>query len=510
MNVCVPCDSTAVSIGADEVADALTRNDPAITVKRTGSRGLYWLEPMVEVERDGQRIGYGPVTAGDIPGLLDALRSGDTGHPLCVGDVEALLESQGQRRLTLRRTGVVAPGEWADYVANGGTEGLRKALDMEPQSIVDAVKESGLRGRGGAGFPTGIKWQTVHDAEATPKYIVCNADEGDSGTFADRMLMEGDPLALLEGMTIAGLAVGAEQGYIYLRSEYPDAHRMLERALESARTNGMLGDSVLGSGRAFDIEVRIGAGAYICGEETSLLESLEGKRGMIRFKPPLPAIQGFLSRPTVVNNVITLGTVPTILAEGAEVHSSLGMNKSRGTLTIQLCGNVARPGLYEIPFGVTLGHVINDLGGGCASGRPPRAVQVGGPLGAYMPVERFDTPMAYEEFGEAGGMIGHGGVVVFDDTVDMAAQARFALEFCSIESCGKCTPCRIGSVRGQEVIDRITDDDDREANIALLRELCETMIEGSLCAHGGMAPYPVLSALNHFPDDFEPRTTAAV
>lgn len=508
MKIFVPCDSTAVSIGADEVAALLGGSGSDLEVVRTGSRGLYWLEPLIEVEHDGRRIGYGPVSSDDVAGLLPALRAGAGEHALRLGDVDELLSAQGQQRLTLALTGVVTPGEWDDYVAHGGTEGLRQALALAPQQIVDAVKASGLRGRGGAGFPTGMKWQTTHDAEAKPKHIVCNADEGDSGTFADRMLMEGDPLRLLEGMTIAALAVGAERGYIYLRSEYPDARRMLERALAAARASGMLGADILGSGRSFDIELRMGAGAYIAGEETSLLESLEGKRGEIRYKPPLPAVQGFMARPTVINNVITLATVPAILAGGADAHQALGLNKSRGTLTIQLCGNIARPGLYELPFGATLGHVVNELGGGCSSGRPARAVQVGGPLGAYVPAEHFDTPLAYEEFAEQQAMIGHGGVVVFDDTVDMAAQARFAMEFCAIESCGKCTPCRVGAVRGQEVIDRITANQDREANIDLLRELCETMIQGSLCAHGGMAPYPVLSALNHFPGDFEPRRAA--
>lgn len=509
MKIFLPCDSTAVSIGADEVAAELGaaagREGFDLELVRTGSRGLYWLEPLLEIERDGCRIGYGPVTASDVPRLMSSLRSGNEQDPLCVGDVDSLLESQGQQRVTFGRCGVIAPADWDAYVTHGGIAGLRRALELDPQAIVDAVKDSALRGRGGAGFPTGIKWQTVHDAEAATKYVVCNADEGDSGTFADRMLMEGDPLCLLEGMTIAALAVGAERGYIYLRSEYPDACRTLERALSVARENGMLGEAVLGSAKAFDIELRMGAGAYICGEETSLLESLEGKRGMIRYKPPLPAVQGFMNKPTVVNNVLTLGTVSAILANGAGAYSELGLNKSRGTLAVQLCGNVKRPGLFELPFGATLDHLVTELGGGSASGRPVRAVQVGGPLGAYMPAALFDTPLAYEEFAERKGMIGHGGVVVFDDAVDMAAQARFALEFCAIESCGKCTPCRIGSVRGQEVIDEITADHDRAANIELLRELCDTMIHGSLCAHGGMAPFPVLSALDHFPDDFERR-----
>lgn len=512
MKIHISKDSASVSIGADETAQALAKHaseSTEVEIVRTGSRGFYWLEPMVEIEHEGRRLGFGPIMAADVPQLIRTIEGGHfDSHPAFVGDIDALLREQGQRRLTFARCGVIAPTDWGAFVAHGGSAGLRAALENSGQAIVDAVKESGLRGRGGAGFPTGIKWQTVHDTAADTKYVVCNADEGDSGTFADRMIMEGDPFTLLEGMAIAGVSVGAEHGLIYLRSEYPDAECTLNAALDVARDNGMLGHDVFGSGKNFDIELRVGAGAYICGEETSLLESLEGKRGLVRFKPPLPAIQGFMGKPTVINNVITLATVPSILAQGASNYHDLGLNKSRGTLTIQLCGNVARPGLYEMPFGVTLEHLINGIGGGTASGRPARAVQVGGPLGAYLPAEHFDTPMAYEEFAERKAMIGHGGVVVFDDTVDMAQQARFAMEFCDIESCGKCTPCRVGSVRAQEVIDRIMADDDREANIALLRELCDTMINGSLCAHGGMAPFPVLSALNHFSDDFGPRSAA--
>jgi formate dehydrogenase iron-sulfur subunit len=510
MNVYIAKDSAAVSIGANETAQALAEHSVEIDIVRTGSRGFYWLEPMVEIEHEGRRIGFGPIEPADAASLVAALASGElASHPRYLGDIDYLLREQGQRRLTFARCGVIAPTDWDAFVAHGGSAGLRAALDNSGQAIVDAVKASGLRGRGGAGFPAGIKWQTVHDAPATPKYVVCNADEGDSGTFADRMLMEGDPLTLFEGMAIAGVAVGAQRGLIYLRSEYPDAERTLRDALDVARANGLLGGDVLGSGKAFDIELRVGAGAYICGEETSMLESLEGKRGLVRFKPPLPAIQGFMSQPTVINNVITLASVPSIIAQGAASYHDLGVNKSRGTLTIQLCGNVARPGLYEMPFGLTLGHLINELGGGSASGRPVRAVQVGGPLGAYVPAKHFDTPMGYEEFAEHDAMIGHGGVVVFDDSVDMAQQARFAMEFCYLESCGKCTPCRVGSVRAQEVIDRIVADDDRAANIALLRELCDTMINGSLCAHGGMAPFPVLSALNHFSEDFGARAAVS-
>ncbi|HYW04258.1 MAG TPA: NADH-ubiquinone oxidoreductase-F iron-sulfur binding region domain-containing protein [Gammaproteobacteria bacterium] len=513
MKLFLSCDSTAVSVGAGRVAGALANaagsDDDALELVRTGSRGLYWLEPLVELEHEGTRHGFGPVAPEDVARILAAVRSGRLDDPLYVGDVDALLASQGQRRVTFARCGRIDPTSWDDYAANGGLAGLRKALETAPGDIVASVEESGLRGRGGAGFPTGTKWRTVAETAGSPRYVVCNADEGDSGTFADRMLMEGDPLCLIEGMIIAGLAVGAEKGFIYLRSEYPDARRTLAQAIDLARRSGMLGASVLGSGRAFDVELRIGAGAYICGEETSLLESLEGKRGMIRYKPPLPALDGLLGCPTVMNNVITLATVPAILADGPEMYAGLGSGRSRGTLTVQLCGNVARPGLYELPFGATLEHLVNDLGGGAATGRPVRAVQVGGPLGAYFPVSLFDTPLDYEAFAAREGMLGHGGVVVFDDTVDLLAQARFAMEFCAIESCGKCTPCRIGSTRGVEVLDRIRSGRDTDANLALIEDLCEVMLEGSLCALGGLTPYPVRSALRHFPEDFKRTARAA-
>ena len=369
------------------------------------------------------------------------------------------------------------------------------------------VKASGLRGRGGAGFPTGIKWETVRTAPGDRKYIVCNADEGDSGTFADRMIMEGDPFSLIEGMVIAGLGTGATKGYVYLRSEYPDAIEVMEAACAIAREAGLLGASVLGQGPAFEIEVRVGAGAYVCGEETSLLNSLEGKRGVVRAKPPLPALEGFLGRPTVVNNVISLATVPVIFERGAEHYASFGLGRSRGTIPVQIAGNVRHGGLFETAFGMPLGQLVNEVGGGTASGRPVKAVQVGGPLGAYFAPHQFDTPFGYEEFDGQGGLIGHAGIVVFDDTVDMPALARFALEFCAVESCGKCTPCRIGAVRGVEVMDQIIAGD--AGKIALLTDLCDTMKDGSLCALGGFTPYPVMSALQLFPDEFQPRREAA-
>ena len=338
---------------------------------------------------------------------------------------------------------------------------------------------------------------------ADQKYIVCNADEGDSGTYADRLLMEGDPYVLIEGMTIAGLAVGATQGYIYVRSEYPHAIAALEAAIARAREVGWLGADVHGSGRRFDLEVRKGAGAYICGEETSLLESLEGKRGVVRAKPPLPAISGLFGKPTVINNVISLATVPIILAKGAAYYRDYGVGRSHGTLPFQLAGNLKHGGLVEKAFGLTLRDLLYGFGGGSASSRPLRSVQVGGPLGAYLPESQWDVPLDYEAYARISAMIGHGGLVAFDDTVDMARMARYAMEFCAVESCGKCTPCRIGSTRGVETLDKImAGGPAREQQVHLLRDLCDTMLGGSLCALGGMAPYPVLSALNHFPQDF--------
>lgn len=506
IRVYVPADTTAASVGADRVAAAIAaeaeKRGESIELVRNGSRGMFWLEPLVEVETDGERLAYGPVSKSDVPSLFDAgFLDGGT-HRLRLGPTAEIPYFKNQQRLTFARVGLIDPLSIAEYEAHGGLSGLRKAIACEPQQIVAQVKASGLRGRGGAAFPTGIKWQTVLDTPAEQKYIVCNADEGDSGTFADRMLMEGDPYCLIEGMVIAGLAVGATQGYIYLRSEYPRCWQVLNHAISRAREFGMLGPSVLGSGKPFELEVRLGAGSYVCGEETALLESLEGKRGEVRAKPPLPAVSGLFGKPTVVNNVITLASVPIVLACGPEFYHDYGMGRSRGTLTWQLSGNIKRPGLIERAFGLTLKELLYDYGGGSASGRPLRAVQAGGPLGAYVPAEDFDMPLDYEAFVERGAMIGHGGIVAFDDTVNMLEMARFAMEFCAEESCGKCTPCRIGAVRGVEVIDRIKAGTELEKNVQLLESLCDTMQYGSLCAMGGMTPYPVVSALKHFPEDF--------
>jgi formate dehydrogenase iron-sulfur subunit len=509
VTVYVSRDSAARSVGADEVADALQRaadrTGRPIQLVRNGSRGMLWLEPLVEVATPDGRIGYGPITPGQVDDLVDAGLFDAAEHPSRVGVVEELPWMATQDRVTFVRVGVTDPLSPSDYTEHGGLAGLRRALAMSPEDVVAEVTDSGLRGRGGAGFPAGIKWKTVLGCADELKFVCCNADEGDSGTFADRMVMEGDPFLLIEGMTIAAHAVGATEGYVYIRSEYPDAVATMRSAIEIARAQGWLGKGVLGSPLNFELHVRVGGGAYICGEETSMLQSLEGKRGEVRAKPPIPAINGLFGKPTVVNNVLTLTSVPTILADGAQAYQQLGVERSRGTQVFQLGGNIRRGGIVEKAFGVTLGELVNDYGGGSLSGRPVRAVQVGGPLGAYLPTSRFDLPMDYEGFIAAGAMVGHGGIVVFDDTVDMASQARFAMEFCAAESCGKCTPCRVGSVRGVEVIDRITAGEHRDENLALLEDLCDVMTEGSLCAMGGLTPMPVRSAIQHFPDDFYAR-----
>ena len=506
ITVYVPRDAAALSVGADEVADAILAEaiklKKQIRLVRNGSRGMLFLEPLVEVETAKGRVAYGPVTPGDVADLFKAGFLEGKSHKLSHGLTEEIPYFKKQERLTFARCGITDPLSIEDYIKYDGFKGLKKAIEMKPIDIVTEVTTSGLRGRGGAGFPTGIKWKTVHDLKGDQKYIACNADEGDSGTFADRMLMEGDPYCLIEGMTIAAIAGGATKGYIYVRSEYPHAINVLKEAIEIARKANWLGDNIQGSKYSFDLYVRRGAGAYICGEETSMLESIEGKRGIVRFKPPIPAIEGLFGKPTIINNVMSFAAVPIILDKGGEFYKNYGVGRSRGTLAFQIAGNVKQGGLVEKAFGVTTRQLVEDWGGGTATGKPVRAVQVGGPLGAYLPESKFDVPMDYEEFAKVDAMVGHGGLVVFDDTVDMAKMARFAMEFCVIESCGKCTPCRIGSTRGVETIDKIIAGDNREKNLELLADLCVTMADGSLCAMGGLTPFPVMSAVKGFPDDF--------
>ena len=514
VTVYVPRDSAALAVGADEVAGALqaecVRRGLALNLVRNGSRGMFWLETLVEVATPQGRVAYGPVEPDDVLGLLDAGLLAGGPHALYHGLTEQLPYLAKQERLTFARMGITDPLSIDDYEVHEGYAGLRAALALAPDAIVQQVLDSGLRGRGGAAFPTGIKWKTVAAAPAAQKYIVCNADEGDSGTFSDRMTMEGDPFLLVEGMTIAAMAVAATRGYVYIRSEYPDAIATMNEAIARATAAGYLGDDVLGSGRAFHLQVRKAAGAYVCGEETAMLESIEGKRGIVRTKPPLPAIEGLFGQPTVINNVISFASVPLILARGAAFYRDYGVGRSRGTLPMQLAGNVKHGGLVEKAFGVTLRELMFDFGGGSATGRPIKTAQVGGPLGTYLPESQWDLPLDYEAYAAVGAVVGHGGIVVHDDLADLSKLARYAMEFCAIESCGKCTPCRIGSTRGVEVIDKIiappsspnASKTNKPQQVQLLRDLCDTMLHGSLCAMGGMTPYPVLSALNHFPQDF--------
>jgi formate dehydrogenase iron-sulfur subunit len=505
VTIYVPRDAAALSVGADEVAATIASEASVhganVRIVRNGSRGMLWLEPLVEIATEKGRIAYGPVQPEDVAPMFESWLSGGA-HALLLGPTEELAYLKNQERLTFVRCGIIDPLSLADYDAHGGLAALRKAVAMAPANIVSEVLDAGLRGRGGAGFPAAIKWKTVAEAKAAQKYICCNADEGDSGTFADRMLMEGDPSTLIEGMAIAALATGATEGYIYIRSEYPYAIATMQAAITLWEQAGLLGGNVAGSGKAFRLYVRRGAGAYICGEESSMLESLEGKRGVVRAKPPIPAISGLNGKPTVVNNALTLASVPVIIEKGEAFYKGYGMGRSRGTQAFQLAGNVRQGGLVEKAFGVTLRELVETFGGGTATGRPVRALQVGGPLGAYVPPAQLDLPMDYEAFAAAGAMVGHGGIVVFDDTVDMARQARFAFEFCAIESCGKCTPCRIGAVRGKETVDKIIAGKDVEKNLALVADLCETMTDGSLCAMGGLTPMPVQSAIKHWPEDF--------
>lgn len=512
----VPRDTTSLSLGAEKVAETIEqcihKNNLPLTIVRNGSRGLYWLEPMIEIETEQGRVAYGPVT----PECVDEFMASEfcsgntshdntednTNHPLYLGLTEEIEFLKKQQRLTFARVGVIEPTSVEDYCQHGGFSGLKTALELSPEAIVGSITESGLRGRGGAAFPTGIKWKTVLETSADQKYIVCNADEGDSGTYADRMIMESDPFSLIEGMTIAGLAVGATEGYIYLREEYPLAHQILKKAIATATAQNYLGNNICGSNKHFQLEVRLGAGAYICGEETSMLESLEGKRPVVRAKPPLPAIKGLFGQPSVINNVLSLASVPVIMEKGAGFYKNFGAGRSRGTQPFQLSGNIKRAGLVELAFGADLQTLLTDFGGGTRTGKPMKAVQVGGPLGAYLPESQWNTALDYESFAEIGAVLGHGGVVVFDDSVDMGEQARFSMAFCAHESCGKCTPCRIGSVRGVEVIDKIRAGENTEENTTLLEDLCDTMVDGSLCAMGGMTPFPVRSALHHFAEDF--------
>ena len=503
IKIYIPKETSACSVGSDLIAEKITDLSQGynhIGIVRNGSWGAFWLEPFVEIEKDGNRTGVSYLNK-ETSHLLTIEEFFDDFYNSQPFDIQDIAFIKRQTRLVFSRIGLYDPLDLNQYRNSHGYKGLEKSFEIGQQQTIDEIKKSGLNGRGGAAFPTAIKMQTVFDQESAIKYIACNADEGDGGTFSDRLIMECDPFSLIEGMTIAAYSVGANHGYIYLRSEYPLAKYFLTEAIKILKTKNLLGKNILGTNFTFDIELRIGAGSYVCGEETAMMESIEGKRGLVRSKPPLPAIKGLFNQPTLINNVITLASLSSILSFGTGIFSQYGSGKSIGTMPYQLCGNIKHGGLIEIPFGITLDEMIYDFGAGTFNDKPVHAVQIGGPLGIYLPANLLNTPLTVETLINLKGSLGHGGVIVFDDSTNMALQAKFAMDFCQKESCGKCTPCRIGSVRGVELIDKIYNKNAVYADRMLLEELCETLETTSLCAMGGMTPNPVRSIIKYFPNE---------
>jgi formate dehydrogenase iron-sulfur subunit len=491
MRLYVANDTSSQAAGSDRLAQHLAAV-PGVDVVRTSSRGAFFLEPMVERDSPDGRLIWCHVTPDQIPSIL----AGTGGQRL--HEIPFL---HHQQRITFANFGETEPLSLDLYRACDGWVGWQAAQQGAPETIIQELKASQLRGRGGAAFPVWIKWDVARRTEADRKYVVANADEGDAGTYCDRMIMEGDPFRLLEGMLICARAIGAEHGYIYCRHEYPAAARTIRRAIEAAEAAGLLQVDA----RPFQIEVVLGAGSYVCGEETALLESLEGRRGVVRAKPPYPAVAGLYQRPTIVSNVLTFATVPSILAHGGSWFASMGTDRSKGTIALQLGGRVKQPGLVEIPFGATLREVLDQFGGGMPVGARLKAVQVGGPLGSLFPSDRLDIPLCYDVFQEAGAILGHGGIVVYDDETDMVDLARHFMAFTERESCGKCVPCRIGSTRAREILNRVYEGQGTAQDLSLLTDLGDTMQYASLCALGGRAPYPVLTAMEHFPQEFMGR-----
>ena len=503
IKIYIPKETSACSVGSDLIAEkinALTQEHKHISIIRNGSWGAFWLEPFVEIEINGNRVGasYLNKDISHLTSIEEFIDDFNNSKPHNILEIDFIKQ---QTRLVFSRIGLDDPLDLNQYCNSGGYKGLEKSFEIGQQKTIDEIKKSGLNGRGGAAFPTAIKMQTVLDQESKTKYVACNADEGDGGTFSDRLIMECDPYSLIEGMTIAAYSVGANHGYIYLRSEYPLAKYFLTGAIKILKSHNLLGKNILGKNFTFEIELRIGAGSYVCGEETAMMESIEGRRGLVRSKPPLPAIKGLFHQPTLINNVITLASMSVILLHGNEIFSQFGSGKSVGTMPYQLCGNIKQGGLIEVPFGITLNEMIYDFGAGTFNEKPVHAVQIGGPLGMYLPTNLLNTPLTIEALMDLKGSLGHGGVIVFDDSTNMALQAKFAMDFCAIESCGKCTPCRIGSVRGVELIDKIYNGTAVKADRILLEELCETMETTSLCAMGGMTPNPVRSIMKYFPNE---------
>lgn len=485
--------------------------DKEVKVIETGCFGFCRLGPNMMVYPEG--VFYCQVHEQDVPQIVEEhLLKGRVVERLLytepqteksVVDFEDIPFFQKQTRIVLEDCGVINPESIREYIARDGYFGLAKALQMKPEEVIDTVKKSGLRGRGGAGFPTGLKWEFAAKAEGSPKYIVCNADEGDPGAFMDRSIIEGDPHRVLEGIAIAGYAVGASQGYVYVRAEYPLAVRRLYKAIDDAHEMGLLGKNILNSGFDFDIDLRLGAGAFVCGEETALLNSMMGKRGEPRPRPPFPANEGLWGKPTVINNVETFANVPVIMRRGYEWFNSIGTEKSKGTKVFALAGKINNNGLAEVPMGTTIREIVFDIGGGLPDGKEFKAVQTGGPSGGCIPAQCLDTPVDYESLAQLGTIMGSGGFVVMDQNTCMVDLAKFFLEFVQSESCGKCAPCRIGTRRMLEILDRITKGEGKEGDIETLEELGHSIKETALCGLGQTAPNPVLSTIRFFRDEYE-------
>jgi len=499
-----------VAAGGREVYDALsTKLDGRglnVELKQTGCMGMCYNEVQVEVSSpQGERVFYGRVTPDKIDRIVEEHLIG--GQPVAEWvipdeEIDSLLAKQ--ERIVLRNCGIIDPESIDDYLAADGYKAIEKVLgSMSPQEVIDEVTKSGLRGRGGAGFPTGVKWGFARKSPGNQKYIICNADEGDPGAFMDRSVLESDPHSIIEGMLIAGYAIGASEGYIYVRAEYPLAIQRLEIALTQARERGFIGENVLDSNFDFDIKIRQGAGAFVCGEETALIMSIEGKRGMPRFRPPFPAQSGLWEKPTNINNVETFANVAWIILHGADAYNKYGTEKSKGTKVFALAGKVARGGLVEVPMGITLKEIVFDIGGGTSSGLEFKAIQIGGPSGGIIPASLADTPVDYDSVTKTGAIMGSGGLIVMDEAACMIDVAKFFLDFTQNESCGKCTFCRIGTLRMFEILKRITEGNGREGDIELLEELAENVKRASLCGLGQTAPNPVLTTIRYFRDEYE-------
>ena len=506
--------------GAHDVIDALKSEllaqDIDANVHEVGCMGLCFAEPLVDVTKPGgTRLFFDNVSPASAAGIVrqylvsDEVPEGETlgylgDEPIeGAADLSSMPAVSMQLRIALRNAGNIAPGEVLQYIANGGYSGLNRALtDMEPDSVIEEIKTSGLRGRGGAAFPTGVKWGFMVRSPGPPKYILCNCEEGDPGAYNDKAILESDPFTLLEGMTIAGYATGATKGFVFIRHGHEGPIERTERAIEQAYEFGLLGENILGSDFSFDIEVSLTGESYVAGEETALMESIEGSRSMPRSRPPFPAAFGVWGKPSTINNVKTLSYAPEIISKGGEWFASLGVNKSTGTAIVCLTGNIDQPGLYEVPMGLTIGQVINEIGGGVTGGKELKLLQTGGPLGGVLGADSLDIHLDFDEMAQAGAILGSGGIIVADDDTCAVDMTRVLVAFCQYESCGKCFPCRLGMTHLLEVMERISNMEGRPDDVHLCESVGQTMQAGSLCGHGQLGYNPIKSALNHFGEDF--------